>query len=244
MADFLSDLYSNAKGTAGKILFGAERKPAGAPTINIRDLQGNIKKEDLRVRIKVPEKYIKESTSGKNNELATQGNQGIIFPYTPQITYDVRAEYTPINPTHGNYTQHFYKNSTVGGINIAGKFTVQNEKDAAVYLATVHLIKALTKMRFGNDADAGAPPPVCRLSAYGAFMLKDIPVVITSYRVDLPADVDYITIGKQTADPVYGQASVPVVSSITLNCLPMYSRNEMLKFSVKNWLDKYNSIYI
>jgi hypothetical protein len=240
----LDGILSGFASSARNIFFGAERPAPSAPLITIRDLQGNIKKDDLRVRIKVPEKYIKESTSGKNNELATRGNQGIIFPYTPQITYDVKAEYSSLNPTHGNYTQHFYKNSSVGSINISGKFTVQNETDAAVYLATVHLIKALTKMRFGNDSDAGAPPPVCRLSAYGEFMLKDIPVVITSYRVDLPAEVDYITLGKQTADPVYGQASVPIVSSINIVCLPVYSRNEMQQFSVKNWLAKYNSVYI
>ena len=240
----LDGLLSGVVNSTRNIFFGAERPEAGAPTITIRDSQGNIKKDDLRVRLKVPEKYIKPSTSGRNNELATAGMQGIIFPYTPQITYDVKAEYNAVNPTHGIYTQHFYKNSSTGAINITGKFTVQHEKDAAVYLATVHLIKALTKMRFGNDADAGAPPPVCRLSAYGAFMLKDIPVVITSYRVDMPAEVDYITLGKQTADPVYGQASVPTVSTISISCLPMYSRNEMLKFSVKDWLEKYNSIYI
>jgi hypothetical protein len=242
MADFLNNLLDNTVGRARGIIFGAQRPPIGAPTVTIRDLHGNIKKDDLRVRIKVPEKYIKQSTSGRNNELANL--QGIIFPYTPQITHDVKAEYNSLNPTHGNYTQHFYKNSSVGAINISGKFTVQNEADAGVYLATMHLIKALTKMRFGNDADAGAPPPVCRLSAYGAFMLKDVPVVITSYRVDLPADVDYITLGKQTADPIYGQASVPTLSSIAITCLPMYSRNEMQQFSVKNWLDKYNSVYI
>jgi len=240
----LDDLLSGFASSARNIFFGAERPAPSAPTITIRDLQGNIKKDDLRVRIKVPEKYIKQSTSGKNNELAKDSIRGIIFPYTPQITYDVKAEYSSLNPTHGNYTQHFYKNSSVGAINISGKFTVQNETDAAVYLATMHLIKALTKMRFGNDADAGAPPPVCRLSAYGEFMLKDIPVVITSYRVDMPSDVDYITLGKQQADSVYGQASVPTVSSININCLPMYSRDEMQRFSVKKWLEKYNSIYI
>ena len=213
---------------------GAEAPKPTAATLNIKDAQGRLSKDDLRVRIRVPVGYLQQSTVGLGNELAALN--GIVFPYTPMITYDVKADYGSVNPMHGNYTQYFYKNSSIGAINITGKFTVQNEKDAGVYLATIHLLKALTKMRFGADHDAGAPPPVCRLSAYG-FPINNVPIVIGSFRVDMPDSVDYFTLGKTNPNIEYHQASVPMSSTIALSCFPVYSRQELQDFSVTGWLN-------
>ena len=213
---------------------GAEAPKPTAATLNIKDAQGRLSKDDLRVRIRVPVGYLQQSTVGLGNELAAL--KGIVFPYTPMITYDVKADYGSVNPMHGNYTQYFYKNSSIGAINITGKFTVQNEKDAGVYLATIHLLKALTKMRFGSDPDAGAPPPVCRLSAYG-FPINNVPIVIGSFRVDMPDSVDYFTLGKTNPNIEYHQASVPMSSTIALSCFPVYSRQELQDFSVTGWLN-------
>jgi len=228
--------FSKLRGGNGdtEIPAGAEAPNPSAATVNIKDAQGRLAKEDLRVRIRVPVGYLQLSTVGYGNELAALN--GIVFPYTPQITYDVKADYSSVNPMHGNYTQYFYKNSSIGAINITGKFTVQNDKDAAVYLATVHLLKALTKMRFGSDPDAGAPPPVCRLSAYG-FPINNVPIVIGSFRVDMPDTVDYFTLGKVNQNAEYGQASVPMSSTIALSCYTVYSRQELQDFSVTDWLD-------
>lgn len=220
--------------------------PADPPVrVTTTNAQGQvITPTDLRVKIIVPKSYIRSSTAGLANEL--YNIQGIVFPYTPQITYDVKADYSPVNPTHGNYTQYFYQHSSIGPININGKITVQNDKDAGVYLAITHLLKALTKMKFGTDLDAGSPPPICRLSAYGQYMMRDIPIVISSYRIDLPPDVDYFTLGKNTVYAQYKQAMVPIVSTINITCYPMYSRNELSKFSVDNFLNAYaaNSQYL
>jgi hypothetical protein len=46
--------------------------------------------------------------------------------------------------------------------------------------------------------------------------------------------VDYFTIFK---DPRFGTTAVPVVSTIAISCIPMYSRNEMQKFSVAAYND-------
>jgi hypothetical protein len=53
--------------------------------------------------------------------------------------------------------------------------------------------------------------------------------------------VDYFTIGKNpttmaTMGTIYGQASVPTVSTLSITCSPIYSRDEMQKFSVNKWL--------
>ena len=203
-------------------------------TVNVTPLNGTGNETEMRVRIKVPPSYLQKSTVGRNDELAKIG--GIIFPYTPSISYDNKADYSTQAPLHSNYTQYFYQRSSVGAISITGKFTVQNEKDAGVYLSTVHLLKALTKMRFGADDNAGSPPPVCRLFAYGTHMIDNVPIAIASFRVELPDNVDYFTMGKLQPDPVLGKASVPVVSTVAITCYPMYSRQEMLDFSVSGWL--------
>jgi hypothetical protein len=64
-------------------------------------------------------------------------------------------------------------------------------------------------------------------------MLKNVPVAITSFRVELPDSVDYFVYDSK----YYGKNSVPVMSTIAVTCLPMYSRNEMQEFSVTGYLN-------
>ena len=158
-------------------------------TVNIKSVINSEKRQDTRVRIRVPAQYLTQGTNGLYNELQTLG--GIIFPYTPNISFDYKADYGTFHPVHSNFVQYYYTHSSVGAISITGRFTVQNDDDAGVYLATTTLLKGLTKMRFGKDPDAGTPPPICRLYAYGNYMLDNIPVVINTFRVELPDNVDY-----------------------------------------------------
>jgi len=212
----------------------ADYNPQAATTVNIKSIRGNGDSSDLRAKLKVPASYIKQSTVGRNNEFAKY--QGILFPYTPSITYDVKAEYSAQPVLHSNFTQHFYQRSSVGAISLTAKFTVQNERDAGIYLSVVNLLKSLTKMRSGNDSNPGSPPPVCRLFAYGPYMINNVPVVVSSFRVELLDNVDYFTLGKLTPDPIFGTVSVPIMSSFVMTLLPMFSRGEMQDFSVNDWL--------
>ena len=133
---------------------------------------------------------------------------------------------------HSNFALNFYQRSYVTNISISGKFTVQNDYDASVYLSTVHLLRALTKMLSSGEDNSGSPPPVCRLDAYGDFMLKNVPVAISSFKIELPDGVDYFTINEGP----FKQTSVPTISTISLTLIPMYSRAEMQKFTVSGWL--------
>lgn len=229
-----SSIITDNEGKVTGVPPGAEPASPTARSVNITSIRGVTKTQDQRVKIKVPDFYLKKLTTGLYGELGRI--QGIIFPYTPQISYDVRAEYTPAPTVHSNYTMNFFQRSSIGTITITGKFTVQNEKDAGVYLATMNLLKALTKMRAGDDTLAGSPPPVCRLNAYGPYMFNNVPIAITSYRIEMPDTVDYFTLGKQQENPVYGVNAVPTLSTMAVNCIPMYSRNEMQSFTVKDWL--------
>jgi len=189
---------------------------------------------DMRVTIKVPTDYLTALTKGSGaSEFSTLG--GIVFPYTPTISLEHKADYTTQTPTHSNYSINFFKASSVGDISISGLFTVQNPQDAAVYLSAVNLLRALTKMRFSTDPDAGAPPPICRLNAYGNYMLNNIPVTITSFKNDMPNDVDFYELLPGQGNS-FGHHLVPTKSTISINCKIMYSRQEMLNASVTDWL--------
>lgn len=209
---------------------GAEPNVDPRPVINFTDTNGNTAAKDLRVRILVPPKYITNLTAGPNGAIGKIG--GVLFPYTPSISFEAKADYASQQPTHSNFPINFYQKSSIGSITVSGRFSVETEDDALMYLSTMHLLKSLTKMRFGTDADAGAPPPVCRLYAYGEMMLEAVPVAITNYRIELPDSVDYFAY----SDPLLKTTtSVPTMSTIAVTCLPMYSRNEMQKFSVTDY---------
>ena len=184
---------------------------------------------DVRAILKVPSSYINNITD-PTRSLSAFG--GIVFPYTPQVSFTHDATYSPVNPTHSNYTQYFYKNSAVSSISVNAKFTVQNETDAIILIGVITLLRALTKMKFGPDKDAGAPPPVCRFSAYGNFMMSNVPVTVASFKHELPDGVDYFQTGLQYR--THGLNFVPVMSVISLTLNPTYSRSEMMRAGVAN----------
>jgi len=201
-------------------------KGAQPPTSKVASAQWAGAK-DLRVFLRAPTSYLSSPLVSQLSEFG-----GILFPYTPSISYDNQVTYGSVNPIHSNYTQYFYKNSSVGNITVTGKFTVQNEKEAIIWLSIQHLLRALTKMRWGNDDQAGAPPPVCRLEGYGDFMLRNVPVVIASFKIDYPDNVDYISVNSGA----FKTSLVPTISTISLTLNPSYSRKELQDFSVDAWL--------
>jgi hypothetical protein len=184
--------------------------------------------KDLRAILKVPSLYL----SGKFSEVFTRYG-GIMFPYTPQITLESKAEYSSTVPLHSNYAINFYKNSSVSDITVTANFTVQNDDDAYYYLGMIRILTALTKMRFGSESLAGSPPPICRLFAYGEYILKNVPVVVTSVRHDLPDDVDFYT----SSVLPEGRVSVPTKATFTINLKPTYSRQEMMGATVTSYLN-------
>jgi hypothetical protein len=187
--------------------------------------------KDTRVILRTPKSYFGKLTSGPGSEI--QKNGGILFPYTPSISYDNQASYGNSNPLHSNYTQYFFKNSSISSITVSGKFTVQNEYDAKMWLSIVHLSRLLTKMPFGSDAQAGSAPPVCRLDGFGNYVLANVPVAVTSFKFDLPDSVDYINV----SDGDFINSMAPTVSTLSFTLIPMYSRNEIRNFSVEKFRD-------
>ena len=117
---------------------------------------------------------------------------GVIFPYTPQIETNYQAKYQTTDLTHSNYRGYFYQSSYVDTISVRGTFTAQDTKEAQYLLAVIHFFKSATKMFYGQDQQAGTPPPLVFLSGLGQFQFNKHPCVITNFTYSLPNDVDYI----------------------------------------------------
>jgi hypothetical protein len=190
---------------------------------------GGISAIKNRVYLKIPQQYFNDGSKLQVlSEDQMVGWGGIYFPVTPSIKQDFKANWNAATLTHNNYAVYSYQNSDVGQISISGQFPVQSYQEGFHWLATIHALKALTKMRTGNDVLAGAPPPVCRFYAYGPDMYDGVPVVVSGFNIDLPADVDYIT----TYTVESYEVRIPVLSTISLTLIPVYSRREMSRFSV------------
>jgi len=117
---------------------------------------------------------------------------GIIFPYTPTIDVQYRAEYNNYQPTHSNYMHYFYKGSSVQTVQLQAEFTAQDTKEAEYLLACMHFLKSASKMFYGQDAQRGSPPPLLYLTGLGEYQFNEQPCVVSEFNLNLPSDVNYI----------------------------------------------------
>lgn len=119
---------------------------------------------------------------------------GVVFPYTPQISVMYAASYEPTAITHSNYKIAQYQSSSVDTLQITCDFTAQDNTEATYLLAVIHFFRSVTKMFYGQDENPkpGTPPPLCYLVGMGAFQFDLHPLVVTSFQYNLPDDVDYI----------------------------------------------------
>lgn len=121
---------------------------------------------------------------------------GVVFPYTPAISTNYKANYTAYDLTHSNYRGYFYQGSYNDSINITALFTAQDTSEANYLLAVIHFFRSVTKMFYGQDDQfRGAPPPLVFLQGLGQYQFNLHPCVVSNFTYSLPADVDYIRAG-------------------------------------------------
>ena len=120
---------------------------------------------------------------------------GVLFPYTPDITTAYRADYDNYSLTHSNYRGYFYKSSYVDAVNINADFTAQDTFEANYMLAMIHFFRSVTKMFYGRDIQAGAPPPMVYLHGLGQFQYNNHPCLVSQFNYSLPSNVDYVRAG-------------------------------------------------
>ena len=164
---------------------------------------GQVPARDWRVRVSTKSQAL--TYSGVMSPL--EQTQGVIFPYTPQITVTHQANYTPQRLTHSNYPAYAYENSEVQAIQINAEFTVQNKNEASYLLACIYFFRTATKMFFGTGDNVGNPPPIVFLNGYGQHYFPNVPCLVTQFAHTMPADVDYIETGRQNSqDFLFGQS--------------------------------------
>lgn len=151
---------------------------------------GDAGANDWRVRLSLPN-WVSFKSSAVLKPLKDAG--GLIFPYTPQVSISSGAKYNAIPTVHSNYTFQAYANSDPGEIKITGAFNVEDQDQALYWIAALHYLRSASKMFTGNDPKAGNPPPIVNLNGYGAYVFKNVPVVIKSMSLDLPVECDYIS---------------------------------------------------
>ena len=160
------------------------------------DATGVQNDRDWRVKLSLAKggKYLYNVDGDAGILKPLQATDGVIFPYTPQISVNYAANYDATELTHSNYKIFQYKGSSVDQISITCDFTAQDTFEAEYLLAVIHFFRSVTKMFYGKDQkpNIGSPPPLCYLSGMGAFQFNNHPLAITSFNYSLPNDVDYI----------------------------------------------------
>jgi hypothetical protein len=234
----MSGLLSSGVGTNPNLLissFRAQGIPPGAQSnYNYSPVSAkfssSVNQTDWRVRISHDSIYKQNPVMAP---LTATG--GLVFPYLPTITMSHTATYETIQTAHTNYPFLAYKNSQVDDITITGQFTVQSQEEALHWLASMHFLRTVTKMYFGQGNNLGNPPPICTLNGYGEFVYNDVSVVVKSFNITLEKDVDYIAaqIGVTTGSKSGTNVSyVPTLSTITVVVAPVYSREKIKLFNL------------
>jgi len=166
------------------------------------------------------------------------GTGGMVWPYLPTISMSGTANYDAFSPAHTNYPILTYKNSQVDDIQIQGQFTVQSQEEGLYWLATMHFLRTVTKMYFGQGPNLGNPPPICTLNGYGDFVYNNVSVVVKSFNIGLEKDCDYISVqlnssgSKKTGTNI---SYVPTMSTISVTVSPVYSRGKMKNFDLSKF---------
>lgn len=136
---------------------------------------------------------------------------GVIFPYTPTITVNYAASYSPTELVHSNYKAFQYSSSSIDSVSIQCDFTAQDEYEANYLLAVIHFFRSATKMFYGQDQNPrrGTPPPLCYIYGMGSYQFAGQPLAISGFSYNLPNNVDYIQTSMGGRNPSTAAATTP-----------------------------------
>jgi len=135
-----------------------------------------------------------------------QATGGVLFPYTPQISFQQDVDYTQVGMVHTDMDYYAYQRTPSVSITVQGKFTVQNAMQGVYALAAIHFFRAASKMYFGASVPkmAGLPPPVLVFNGYGTYMFNKLTCILKSHSFSFSETMDTVAVavnGKTTRLP-------------------------------------------
>lgn len=233
---------SNIRLTAANLLSGgANSSPKKETMIGVNPQQTGAMQTDsdwrLRVSLATSANYFYKDQMNVLMQPLRQ-TDGVIFPYTPNVSVTYRANYSQQRLTHSNYSANFYEGSDVEAITINGDFTIQNVTEGRYLLAAIYFFRSASKMWFGQSSPShlGNPPPLLYLDGYGSHYFPHVSCVLTSFQHNMPNDVDYIEVPVSNNFDMFSKTApttrLPTTSNISITLQPIYSR--------KNLHDKFN----
>lgn len=228
----LTDPSTLRLSVANLLLGGASAAAKGTAAVSFNQSTAQGKavpiEQDWRVRVSlaVNSKIMYKDANNAGILAPLAETQGVVFPYTPQITTGFTSNYMPQKLTHSNYSSYFYDGSEVSAINITGDFTVQNHDEGRYLMAAIQFFRSASKMFFGNSELAGQPPPILFLDGYGSHYFPHVSCVLTSFQHTMEGGVDYIEVplGQLGAGPT---TRLPTTSQIQLTLQPVFSRTNV-----------------
>ncbi len=188
---------------------------------------------DWRARLR-PKKggesmFYQKTTSGDSGDYLLkpiEESGGMVWQYTPTIMYQAQTNYSQAHMQGMNYQINTYNNSTPPMLPVSADFTANDIYEARYMLAIFTFLKICGKGTFGDSAvstgDYGRPPPVLLFEYMGDHMFNKVPVVVTSFSISLPEEVDYVPV--KVGDTV---THVPTRTNIMVNLEPTYTPQKL-----------------
>ena len=236
--DPLSKIGRSVLGASGNRLIQAGLNFAGANIPGFNDAATTVFRDgDIRVRLSMSPASGPLLYKDPSNKLLQPliDTDGILFPYTPTISVSHTAQYSSPGLAHTNHAQHSYNASSVDTISVDGYFTANTADEARYVFAVLHFLRSAYKMFYGADAQRGTPPPVLRLSGYGPYNYNSVPVVLQQFAEIMPADRDMIEVPLASSPDAATKTMIPTYMPITLNLMPIYSKNQIGNFSLESF---------
>ncbi len=242
--DIGQKVFSGIEGASGNFMSALRGKNlpgqiTSGPTATASFSSANVEEKDWRVSLSLPAGVVAYNESELLEPLKSTGNR-MVFPFTPTIIIQHSANYNSSAPIHNNYPFFSYQNSQVNELVITGQFFVQNSLEAKYWTSCLHYLRSVTKMDFGEGSNPGAPPPIVKLNGYGDYVFNNVPVIITTFTVDMPNEVDYIATGinSETGNPADSRniSWAPAESQFSVSVQPIYSRSKQTVFNYDNFI--------
>ena len=252
-ADFYSFFYDGNAGPSrnpgSNLLFGARQlseqqlkqqlgqqsnQAASSTAINPSEGQGFTSNFDWRARLRPKaggaDRFYGTDKNSIMNPIKASG--GLVWQYVPQIYVSGSAEYDQAQMQGMNYPINTYQMSTPPRLTLTSTFTVNNIDEGRYYLAMMQFCRVVTKSFYGDqsvaDGTFGTPPPVMLFEYMGDHGFNKVPVIVLSYSLELPADIDYVPVEIRVGDDAT-TTYVPTESTVTLDVYPSYTPHKLRK---------------